>query len=133
MPRALLSEHVPFSPTSRSLLADNWYSLSYLYFSPIGTIVAISVGLLVSLLTGKERIFCCMIDKSALAVLAFVLSFKIVDVLFCALNVHVRRLEAAAGIKADINQRRHNPLSPSQVFERQSKCCSSKRALDAID
>ncbi|XP_020494457.1 sodium-coupled monocarboxylate transporter 1 [Labrus bergylta] len=37
---------------SRSLLADNWYSLSYLYFSPIGTITAISVGLLVSLLTG---------------------------------------------------------------------------------
>uniref|UniRef100_A0A8C4NWH4 Solute carrier family 5 member 8 n=1 Tax=Dicentrarchus labrax TaxID=13489 RepID=A0A8C4NWH4_DICLA len=34
------------------LLADNWYSLSYLYFSPIGTIVAISVGLLVSLFTG---------------------------------------------------------------------------------
>uniref|UniRef100_A0A3B4UM64 Solute carrier family 5 member 8 n=1 Tax=Seriola dumerili TaxID=41447 RepID=A0A3B4UM64_SERDU len=33
-------------------LADNWYSLSYLYFSPIGTIVSISVGLIVSLLTG---------------------------------------------------------------------------------
>uniref|UniRef100_A0A3B4UJB3 Solute carrier family 5 member 8 n=1 Tax=Seriola dumerili TaxID=41447 RepID=A0A3B4UJB3_SERDU len=30
-------------------LADNWYSLSYLYFSPIGTIVSISVGLIVSL------------------------------------------------------------------------------------
>uniref|UniRef100_A0A8P4KSU5 Solute carrier family 5 member 8 n=1 Tax=Dicentrarchus labrax TaxID=13489 RepID=A0A8P4KSU5_DICLA len=38
--------------TSSPLLADNWYSLSYLYFSPIGTIVAISVGLLVSLFTG---------------------------------------------------------------------------------
>ncbi|KAI3366885.1 hypothetical protein L3Q82_009527 [Scortum barcoo] len=34
------------------LLADNWYSLSYLYFSPVGTIIAISVGLLVSLFTG---------------------------------------------------------------------------------
>ncbi|XP_041820248.1 sodium-coupled monocarboxylate transporter 1 [Chelmon rostratus] len=39
-----------------SLLADNWYSLSYLYFSPIGTIVAISVGLLVSLLTGGWKL-----------------------------------------------------------------------------
>lgn len=36
--------------------ADNLYSLSYLYFSPIGTIIAISVGLLVSLLTGGRRL-----------------------------------------------------------------------------
>ncbi|XP_019947730.2 sodium-coupled monocarboxylate transporter 1-like [Paralichthys olivaceus] len=36
---------------SRPVLAD-WYSLSYMYFSPIGTIVAISVGLIVSLFTG---------------------------------------------------------------------------------
>lgn len=43
-------------PTTRTLLADNWYSLSYLYFSPIGTIVVISVGLLVSLFTGKLHI-----------------------------------------------------------------------------
>ncbi|GLD48496.1 sodium-coupled monocarboxylate transporter 1 isoform X1 [Lates japonicus] len=37
---------------SRPVLADNWYSLSYLYFSPIGTIIAISVGLIVSLFSG---------------------------------------------------------------------------------
>ncbi|XP_037615828.1 sodium-coupled monocarboxylate transporter 1 [Sebastes umbrosus] len=37
-------------------LADNWYSLSYLYFSPIGTIIAISVGLLVSLFTGGWKL-----------------------------------------------------------------------------
>ncbi|KAM7366964.1 hypothetical protein PAMP_014895 [Pampus punctatissimus] len=36
----------------KHLLADNWYALSYLYFSPIGTITTISVGLIVSLLTG---------------------------------------------------------------------------------
>ncbi|XP_076577911.1 sodium-coupled monocarboxylate transporter 1 [Chaetodon auriga] len=41
---------------SSSLLEDNWYSLSYLYFSPIGTITAISVGLLVSLLTGGWKL-----------------------------------------------------------------------------
>ncbi|XP_070847718.1 sodium-coupled monocarboxylate transporter 1 [Chaetodon trifascialis] len=41
---------------STSLLAGNWYSLSYLYFSPIGTITAISVGLLVSLLTGGWKL-----------------------------------------------------------------------------
>lgn len=46
------SPHALFSPTSRPLLADTWYSLSYLYFSPIGTIITISVGLLVSLFTG---------------------------------------------------------------------------------
>ncbi|XP_068128905.1 sodium-coupled monocarboxylate transporter 1 [Hyperolius riggenbachi] len=33
-------------------LADNWYSLSYLYFSTIGTIIAIIVGIIVSLATG---------------------------------------------------------------------------------
>uniref|UniRef100_A0A3Q2QAH8 Solute carrier family 5 member 8 n=1 Tax=Fundulus heteroclitus TaxID=8078 RepID=A0A3Q2QAH8_FUNHE len=35
------------------MLAD-LYSLSYLYFSPLGTIVAICVGLIVSILTGNE-------------------------------------------------------------------------------
>ncbi|XP_040200251.1 sodium-coupled monocarboxylate transporter 1-like [Rana temporaria] len=33
-------------------LADSWYSLSYLYFSTIGTVVAIVVGIIVSLATG---------------------------------------------------------------------------------
>uniref|UniRef100_A0AAQ4QLE1 Solute carrier family 5 member 8 n=1 Tax=Gasterosteus aculeatus aculeatus TaxID=481459 RepID=A0AAQ4QLE1_GASAC len=47
------------SPTSRPLLADSWYAVSYLYFSPIGTITAVSVGLLVSLLTGTQHAFCC--------------------------------------------------------------------------
>ncbi|XP_061922483.1 sodium-coupled monocarboxylate transporter 1-like [Entelurus aequoreus] len=36
----------------RNLLADSWYSVSYLYFSPIGTLTTIMVGLLVSLCTG---------------------------------------------------------------------------------
>uniref|UniRef100_A0A7N8XJH0 Solute carrier family 5 member 8 n=1 Tax=Mastacembelus armatus TaxID=205130 RepID=A0A7N8XJH0_9TELE len=35
----------------RPLLAESWYSLSYLYFSPIGTVISISVGLMVSLST----------------------------------------------------------------------------------
>uniref|UniRef100_A0A4W6E0E2 Solute carrier family 5 member 8 n=1 Tax=Lates calcarifer TaxID=8187 RepID=A0A4W6E0E2_LATCA len=42
---------------SRPVLADNWYSLSYLYFSPIGTIIAISVGLIVSLFTAADFCF----------------------------------------------------------------------------
>ncbi|NXH41996.1 SC5A8 protein, partial [Dicaeum eximium] len=36
----------------RPALADNWYSLSYLYFSTLGTLVTVVVGIIVSLLTG---------------------------------------------------------------------------------
>ncbi|XP_034382221.1 sodium-coupled monocarboxylate transporter 1 [Cyclopterus lumpus] len=46
------AHHIDGSP----LLADSWYSLSYLYFSPIGTIITVSVGLLVSLLTGGWKL-----------------------------------------------------------------------------
>ncbi|XP_069829284.1 sodium-coupled monocarboxylate transporter 1 isoform X2 [Dendropsophus ebraccatus] len=38
--------------SDRPELADNWYSLSYLYFSTIGTIIAVIVGVIVSLLSG---------------------------------------------------------------------------------
>uniref|UniRef100_A0A4W5L4Y4 Solute carrier family 5 member 8 n=1 Tax=Hucho hucho TaxID=62062 RepID=A0A4W5L4Y4_9TELE len=52
------------SPTEPSLyttvlqpfLAENWYSLSYLYFSPIGTLTTLAVGLLVSLLSGGMKL-----------------------------------------------------------------------------
>ncbi|KAK5849174.1 hypothetical protein PBY51_008836 [Eleginops maclovinus] len=40
----------------KPVLVGHWYSLSYLYFSPIGTIIAISVGLLVSLMTGGRKL-----------------------------------------------------------------------------
>uniref|UniRef100_UPI0037E79002 sodium-coupled monocarboxylate transporter 1-like n=1 Tax=Semicossyphus pulcher TaxID=241346 RepID=UPI0037E79002 len=42
----------------KHLLEDNWHTPSYLYFSVIGTVTAISVGLLVSLITGgwKTRV-----------------------------------------------------------------------------
>uniref|UniRef100_I3JU99 Solute carrier family 5 member 8 n=1 Tax=Oreochromis niloticus TaxID=8128 RepID=I3JU99_ORENI len=43
------------TPISRPALAD-WYSVSYLYFSPIGTIITISVGLIVSVLTGGRKL-----------------------------------------------------------------------------
>ncbi|PNI65189.1 SLC5A8 isoform 2 [Pan troglodytes] len=36
----------------RTPLMDNWYSLSYLYFSTVGTLVTLLVGILVSLSTG---------------------------------------------------------------------------------
>ncbi|KAM9312439.1 sodium-coupled monocarboxylate transporter 1 [Gastrophryne carolinensis] len=36
----------------RPALADSWYSLSYLYFSTIGTIIAVVVGIIASLATG---------------------------------------------------------------------------------
>lgn len=48
-------ERTVCSPSSRPLLADSWYNLSYLYFGPMGTLITISVGLLVSVLTGKQH------------------------------------------------------------------------------
>ncbi|NWV71151.1 SC5A8 protein, partial [Malurus elegans] len=36
----------------RPALADTWYSLSYLYFSTLGTLITIVVGIIISLLTG---------------------------------------------------------------------------------
>uniref|UniRef100_H0XII6 Sodium-coupled monocarboxylate transporter 1 n=1 Tax=Otolemur garnettii TaxID=30611 RepID=H0XII6_OTOGA len=39
----------------RTPLMDNWYSLSYLYFSTVGTLVTIFVGILISLLTGGRK------------------------------------------------------------------------------
>lgn len=38
----------------RPALADNWYSLSYLYFSTLGTLVTVVVGIIISLLTGTS-------------------------------------------------------------------------------
>uniref|UniRef100_A0A8B9LLN6 Solute carrier family 5 member 8 n=1 Tax=Astyanax mexicanus TaxID=7994 RepID=A0A8B9LLN6_ASTMX len=38
----------------RPWLADSWYSLSYLYFCPVGTLVAIAVGLIVTYWRGKD-------------------------------------------------------------------------------
>ncbi|XP_067415189.1 sodium-coupled monocarboxylate transporter 1 [Emydura macquarii macquarii] len=45
-------------PFLRPILADYWYSLSYLYFSTLGTLVTILLGIIVSLLTGgiKQKI-----------------------------------------------------------------------------
>ncbi|NWS60081.1 SC5A8 protein, partial [Chunga burmeisteri] len=41
------------TPTAeRPALADNWYSLSYLYFSTVGTLITVIVGIIISLLTG---------------------------------------------------------------------------------
>ncbi|XP_067438038.1 sodium-coupled monocarboxylate transporter 1 isoform X1 [Thunnus thynnus] len=55
LPKSITTSPVQNSD-AKHLLADNWYSLSYLYFSPIGTITAISVGLIVSLFTGGLKL-----------------------------------------------------------------------------
>uniref|UniRef100_A0A8D0GH32 Solute carrier family 5 member 8 n=1 Tax=Sphenodon punctatus TaxID=8508 RepID=A0A8D0GH32_SPHPU len=39
----------------RPALADYWYSMSYLYFSTLGTLITIAVGIVVSLLTGRKQ------------------------------------------------------------------------------
>uniref|UniRef100_A0A8C5MJV7 Sodium-coupled monocarboxylate transporter 1 n=1 Tax=Leptobrachium leishanense TaxID=445787 RepID=A0A8C5MJV7_9ANUR len=40
---------------ARSILADNWYSISYLYYSAVGCLSAIISGLLISFITGREH------------------------------------------------------------------------------
>uniref|UniRef100_A0A8C0GJD3 Solute carrier family 5 member 8 n=1 Tax=Chelonoidis abingdonii TaxID=106734 RepID=A0A8C0GJD3_CHEAB len=47
-----LTTLVHLQGTERPVLADYWYSLSYLYFSTLGTLVTIALGMIVSLLTG---------------------------------------------------------------------------------
>ncbi|NWT02651.1 SC5A8 protein, partial [Mionectes macconnelli] len=54
----LTSTEIPLTtifstPTAeRPALADTWYSLSYLYFSTLGTLITVIVGIIISLLTG---------------------------------------------------------------------------------
>ncbi|XP_005988523.1 sodium-coupled monocarboxylate transporter 1 [Latimeria chalumnae] len=40
---------------SRPPLADTWYSLSYLYFCPLGLLISLILGIVVSLLTGGRK------------------------------------------------------------------------------
>ncbi|XP_076967882.1 sodium-coupled monocarboxylate transporter 1 [Tamandua tetradactyla] len=58
----MTTTEIPFSTsafsihnTERTPLMDNWYSLSYLYFSTLGTLVTIFIGIIVSLLTGGRK------------------------------------------------------------------------------
>ncbi|XP_062424452.1 sodium-coupled monocarboxylate transporter 1 [Rhea pennata] len=44
--------HMQVKEYTRPVLADNWYSLSYLYFSTVGTLVTVAMGVVISLLTG---------------------------------------------------------------------------------
>uniref|UniRef100_A0A8B9MT62 Solute carrier family 5 member 8 n=1 Tax=Accipiter nisus TaxID=211598 RepID=A0A8B9MT62_9AVES len=50
--------------TERPALADNWYSLSYLYFSTLGTLITVAVGIITSLLTGTSSgaVIECLLD-----------------------------------------------------------------------
>ncbi|XP_007465405.1 PREDICTED: sodium-coupled monocarboxylate transporter 1 [Lipotes vexillifer] len=58
----ITTTEVPFSTSAfqvynieRTPLMDNWYSLSYLYFSTVGTLVTVFVGMLISLSTGGRK------------------------------------------------------------------------------
>lgn len=58
---------------------DNWYSLSYLYFSTVGTLVTLFVGMLISVSTGNINIalFSIIIALFSIAVFTSVLVFTI--------------------------------------------------------
>ncbi|XP_062057980.1 sodium-coupled monocarboxylate transporter 1 [Lepus europaeus] len=58
----MTTTEMPFSTSAfqvhnaeRTPLMDNWYSISYLYFSTLGTLVALFVGIFISLLTGGRK------------------------------------------------------------------------------
>ncbi|KAK2506998.1 hypothetical protein MC885_005182 [Smutsia gigantea] len=58
----MTTTEMPFSTSAfqvynveRTPLMDNWYSLSYLYFSTLGTLVTIFMGMLISLPTGGRQ------------------------------------------------------------------------------
>lgn len=63
----------------RTPLMDNWYSLSYLYFSTVGTLVTLFVGMLISVSTGNINIalFSIIIALFSIAVFTTVLVFTI--------------------------------------------------------
>ncbi|XP_032898629.1 sodium-coupled monocarboxylate transporter 1 isoform X1 [Amblyraja radiata] len=42
-------------PDFRPGIANTWYSLSYLYLSPLATLIVLIIGLIVSFLTGKSK------------------------------------------------------------------------------
>nr|XP_009686751.1 PREDICTED: sodium-coupled monocarboxylate transporter 2 [Struthio camelus australis] len=50
-----LTTVAPTTAPARPLLADTWYSLSYLYFSAIGCLGCIAAGLLISFATGPSK------------------------------------------------------------------------------
>ncbi|XP_007668201.1 sodium-coupled monocarboxylate transporter 1 [Ornithorhynchus anatinus] len=50
-----LTTSSPIHNTERTPLMDNWYSLSYLYFSTLGTLVTVIVGAIISLATGGTK------------------------------------------------------------------------------
>ena len=56
---------------------DNWYSLSYLYFSTVGTLVTLFVGMLLSVSTGNitTDVFSISIPIFSLAICTSVLVF----------------------------------------------------------
>ena len=56
---------------------DNWYSLSYLYFSTVGTLVTLFVGMLLSVSTGNitTDVFSISIAIFSLAICTSVLVF----------------------------------------------------------
>ncbi|CDQ83937.1 unnamed protein product [Oncorhynchus mykiss] len=83
----------------RPFLADNWYSLSYLYFSPIGTLTTLAVGLVVSLLSGGMK----------LNLEPTVTLMKEDTMLFCFYKLFKERAMRRAG-KLDLTKNRENQL-----------------------
>ncbi|KAG8438219.1 hypothetical protein GDO86_008781 [Hymenochirus boettgeri] len=55
LPTSLPTTLATTTAPERSILADNWYSLSYLYYSTVGCVTCVICGLLISFVTGRER------------------------------------------------------------------------------
>ena len=59
--------------SDRPALADSWYSLSYLYFCLLGSLVTVIVGLVVSAITGEDTSFSAN-PNSIVHVMSYVLT-----------------------------------------------------------
>uniref|UniRef100_A0A8D0G8G5 Solute carrier family 5 member 12 n=1 Tax=Sphenodon punctatus TaxID=8508 RepID=A0A8D0G8G5_SPHPU len=55
LPLSLSTANCTVNTTEVPPLADSWYSLSYLYFSAVGCLTCIIVGLLISFVTGPQK------------------------------------------------------------------------------
>uniref|UniRef100_A0A8C5HTF2 Sodium-coupled monocarboxylate transporter 1-like n=1 Tax=Gouania willdenowi TaxID=441366 RepID=A0A8C5HTF2_GOUWI len=97
---------LPTSPGVRPPLADSWYSLSYLYFSLLGTLITVVTGLLVIFVhhIGAQHNCCCVNASSEISCLKK-----------CLKSLDVPLLTATVGLKKDSGVEWEGPEHASKM------------------